>query len=87
MVLWLIVRVYRLSKDGRAVPNGHPGQILVDGFSAALCGQFAASLVSVPMIGSQIFFLQLGCVVGVLARMASAPYHIPTRQQAIAAGL
>jgi hypothetical protein len=45
--------------------------MLVGGFSAALCGQLAAAL-SAPTIGSPAFFLQLGCVVGVLARMSMA---------------
>lgn len=73
MVLWCIMRLWRLGARGRAASRGHPGQILVDGFSASLCGQFAAALLSVPMIGSLAFFLQLGCVVGVLARMIIEP--------------
>lgn len=73
MVLWLIVRVYRLGTRGRAVSPDHPGQILVDGFSASLCGQLAAALVAAPMIVSLIFYVQLGCVIGVLSLMSSKP--------------
>ena len=70
MVLWLAKRIYCLSKEVRAASNNHSGQILVDGFSAALCGQFTAALLSAPMIVSLIFYIQLGCVVGALARMS-----------------
>jgi hypothetical protein len=73
MVGWMIVRVYRLGRRGRAASNGHPGQMLVDGFSAALCGQLTAAILSAPIISSLAFFLQLGCVVGVLARMSIEP--------------
>jgi hypothetical protein len=73
MVLWAILRIYFLGARGRAASRGHPGQILADGFSASLCGQFAAALISSPMIGSLVFFLQVGCVVGVLARMIIEP--------------
>jgi hypothetical protein len=73
MVAWLVLRIMRLGRRGRAAAPDHPGQVLVDGFSAALCGQLAAALLSAPMIVSQAFFLQLGCVVGVLARMTLAP--------------
>ena len=73
MVGVLIARIFRLGKRGRAANNGHPGQVLVDGFSAALCGQLAAAILSAPMITSLAFFLQLGCVAGVLARMSIEP--------------
>ncbi len=70
MVFWMFVRVARLSARAKAATYGHPAQSLVDGFSAALCGQFAAALLSAPTIGSLGFFLQLGCVVGGAARMS-----------------
>lgn len=73
MVLWLISRVVRLGHSGRAASPGHPGQILVDGFSASLCASFGTALISAPMISSLAFFLQLGCVIGVLARMSVEP--------------
>jgi hypothetical protein len=73
MVLWLIMRVVRLGSRGRRASPGHPGQILVDGFSASLCSSFGAALISAPMIASLAFFLQLGCVIGVLARMSIEP--------------
>jgi hypothetical protein len=73
MILWFIGRIFSLGRRARAVSDGHPGQILVDGFSAALCGQFTAAVVSVPMITSLVFYVQLGCILGVLARMANEP--------------
>ena len=73
MVLWLALRVVLLGREGRRRARGHPGQILVDGFSASLCSQLGAALLSAPMINSLAFFLQLGCVVGVLARMVQTP--------------
>jgi hypothetical protein len=70
MVVWLVWRIAVLvNRAGRRAP-GHPGRIVVDGFIAALCGQLAAACLSAPMIGSLAFFLQLGCVTGVAARMA-----------------
>jgi hypothetical protein len=47
--------------------------LLADGFSAAMCGQLAAAVLSAPTIGSLAFFLQLGCTVGVAARMVIEP--------------
>ncbi len=73
MLGWLIIRVYRFGKRARAASPGHPGQMLVDAFSAALCGQLAAGVVSTPTIASLAFFLQLGCVAGALARMSIEP--------------
>ncbi len=46
---------------------------MVDGFAASLCGQLTAALFSAPTIASLAFFLQLGCVIGVSARMAYEP--------------
>jgi hypothetical protein len=78
MVIWLFIRVGRLAaRAKRAIPK-HPARSVVDGFSAALCGQLAAALLSAPTIGSLGFFLQLGCVVGGAARMsmdARRPSH------------
>ena len=70
MVLWLFMRVAGLAARAKARVAGHSARCLVDGFSAALCGQLAAALLSAPTIGSLGFFLQLGCVVGGAARMA-----------------
>jgi hypothetical protein len=78
MVAWFVQRIVRLGTRARATAPGHPGQILADGFSAALCGQFAAALISAPIITSPGFFLQLGCVVGVLGRMLIT--HQPQRR-------
>jgi hypothetical protein len=71
MIPWQIVCIYLLSRNVRSSSKGHPGQILVNGFSAALCGQIAAALLSAPMITSLVFYVQLGCVIGVLARMSN----------------
>jgi hypothetical protein len=73
MVLWLIVRVVRLTTRAGAAMSGHPGRLVVHGFSAALCGQLTAALLSSPTIGSLAFFLQLGCVIGTAARMLAEP--------------
>lgn len=72
-VLWLGVRMTRLARRPGRKSHGHPGKIVVDGFSASLCGQLTAALFSAPTIGSLAFFLQLGCVVGISARMAQEP--------------
>ena len=40
MALWFVLSVVRLGGRARIAAPGHPGQILVDGFTAALCGQF-----------------------------------------------
>jgi hypothetical protein len=73
MVSWLIWGLYRLSRRARVASPTHPGQVLAAGFTASMCGQFGAALISGPMINSLAFFLQLGCVVGVLARMSIEP--------------
>jgi hypothetical protein len=73
MVVWLFQSVWRLGARGRAASPGHAGMILVDGFTASVCGQFAANLISGPIITSPSFYLQLGCIVGVLARMVRNP--------------
>jgi len=69
MVLWMLTRVARLVSSANAAAPHHEGRIVVDGFSAALVGQFSAALLSAPTIGSLAFYLQLGCVVGAAARM------------------
>jgi hypothetical protein len=73
MVLWFVIRVMRLSARARRASPGHPGQILVNGFTAALCCQIATALLSAPMISGMDFYLQLGCVLGVLVRMSLEP--------------
>lgn len=73
MVLWQAIRLIRLGSRGRRLSARHPGQILVDGFSAALCTQLGSALISAPMIASLAFYLQLGCVIGVLSRMTIEP--------------
>ena len=70
MVLWLFARVAKLAGRARSAVPDHPASCVIDGFSAALCGQLGAALLSAPTIGSLGFFLQLGCLVGAAARMA-----------------
>ena len=70
MVLWLFARVGRLAGRAKAGLPRHPARCVIDGFSAALCGQLGAALLSAPTIGSLGFFLQLGCLVGAAARIS-----------------
>jgi hypothetical protein len=70
MIVWLVWRIGVLVTRAGQRAQDHPGRIVVDGFIAALCGQLAAACLSAPTIGSLAFFLQLGCVTGVAARMA-----------------
>jgi hypothetical protein len=70
MVLWLGIRVTLLASRAKADARNHPGQSLVDGFAAAICGNLASAVLSSPTIDSLAFFLQLGCVVGASARMS-----------------
>ena len=70
MVAWLVVKVVLLGRRVRAKATRHPGRDLVAGFSASLCGQFGAALLSAPTISSMIFYIHLGCVIGVSAQMA-----------------
>ena len=67
-VVWLGLRTTQLARRGARAAYGHPGHLVVDGFSAALCGQLTAAMFSAPTIASLAFFLQLGCVIGVSAR-------------------
>jgi hypothetical protein len=72
-VVWLGLRTTQLARRGARAAHGHPGHLVVDGFSASLCGQFIAALFSAPTIASLAFFLQLGCVVGISARLSREP--------------
>jgi hypothetical protein len=69
MVFWLILRVIRFGARGRRAAPRHPGRILVDGFTTSLCTTFGSALIAGPTISSLAFYLQLGCVIGVLSRM------------------
>ena len=71
MIFLLFFRVWVSIRRGRAAAPGHSGQVLVDGFSASLCSQLSTALLAAPMISSLVFFLQLGCVIGVTARMVT----------------
>jgi hypothetical protein len=66
ILAWQVTGLMR--RAGRASPD-HAGNVVLDGFGAALCGQLAAALVSAPTISSIAFYLQLGCVTGTAARM------------------
>jgi hypothetical protein len=71
LIVLFILGIRRLARQGKAVARGHPGLLLINGFSAALCGELMAALVSAPMITSLVFYAQLGSVIGVLARIKS----------------
>jgi hypothetical protein len=73
MVVALGIGIARFGARARAASPRHPGRILVDGFTASLCAQFGTALIAAPMITSLSFYLQLGCVIGVLARMSVEP--------------
>jgi hypothetical protein len=70
MVMWLAWRIGVMIQRIGLRKSRHPGKIVIDGFVAALLGQFVAAMLSDPMIESLAFFLQLGCVAGTAARMA-----------------
>jgi hypothetical protein len=73
MVFWFIFRVTRFGSRGRRASPHHPGRVLVDGFTASLCTTFVSALIAGPTISSLAFYLQLGCVIGVLSRMIIEP--------------
>ena len=76
-VLWLAARTVRTARSCGAAGHGHPGKLVVDGFSAGMCGHLTAALFSAPTISSMAFFMQLGCVVGISARMTMEPGLAP----------
>jgi hypothetical protein len=79
LLVWFGVRVTRLTaRAAAAAPPQSDARAAVDGFSAALCGQLVAALLSAPTIATIAFFLQLGCVVGAAAR---APVEARTAQR------
>jgi hypothetical protein len=69
MVIWLVWRMRVLVRRANAWAPKHAGKIVISGFSAAAVGQLAAALLSDPMIGSVAFYLQVGCITGVAARI------------------
>lgn len=77
MVVWLAFRFGSLvTRAIRRAPD-HPGRIVLDGFTAAVCGQLAAAFLSSPTISSLAFFLQLGCATGTAARMVAEARRVP----------
>ena len=75
MVIWQAWRLRVIVRRSYAQAPQHPGRIVVQGFIAALCGQLVAALLSSPTIGSLDFFLELGCLTGVAARMIIETTH------------
>lgn len=69
LVLWFVFRVIYGTVRGNTYGTGHPAIMLASGFSAAVCGQLIAAVISAPTIGSLMFYLQLGCLIGATARM------------------
>lgn len=88
LLIWLGINVVRLLRLRHRLSTGdHPGLALVDGFSAAMCGQLVAAIVSAPSITSVAFYLQLGCLVGAAVRMClDARRARPLRWRAPAEG-
>jgi hypothetical protein len=83
MIFLLFFRVWLSIRRGRAAAPGHSGQVLVDGFTASLCSQLATALLAAPMISSLVFFLQLGCVIGVTGRMVTEAKQRRARQAVV----
>lgn len=80
LLVWFGVLVTRLiRRAGRAAPAQHPARPALDGFTAAICGQLCAALLSAPTISSLGFFLQLAIVLGAAGRMLvdAAPARAP----------
>lgn len=83
LIVWLVFRLRRLSQLGNGqATTSHPARIAVDGFSAAMCGQLGAALLSAPMVTSMSFFIQLACFIGAAIRIALD--QAPPRRSAIA---
>lgn len=77
MVVWLFLRVGRLVRRTNALPE-HPAHAVLDGFSAALCGQLLATTLSAPTVTSVAFYLQIAAVVAGSIRIrmeAAGPYR------------
>ena len=70
MAVWLGCRVTRLIYQAKRIaPPSHPARPVLDGFTAAMCGQLVAAIASSPMIVSPIFFVQLGAVIAGVVRV------------------
>ncbi|HEY4254192.1 MAG TPA: hypothetical protein VGM87_23505 [Roseomonas sp.] len=70
LLLWFAYNLRRLiSTANRMAPPDHPARQALDGFLAALCGQFGAGLLSGPTITALTFYLQLALVLGAASRM------------------
>lgn len=85
LLLWFGYNLMRLiSRANRTAAPHHPARSALDGFTAALCGQFGAALISAPTITSLCFYLQLALVLGAASRMAidasaARPQPLPSR--------
>jgi len=69
LLLLFAFRVVSLARRAVAAAPAHPGRLAIDGFAAAICGQLAAALVSGPIIVSPAFYIQLGGLIGISARL------------------
>lgn len=81
---WQVTALMR--RAGRADPR-HPGNVVLEGFGAALAGQLTAALVSAPTINDIAFYLQLGCATGTAARMLAEAGRARAPTQAAAPAL
>jgi hypothetical protein len=85
LLLWFGWGLLRLiSRASRRAAPDHPARMALDGFAAALAGQFGAALISGPTITSFSFYLQLALVLGAASRMlldvgAPRPRPLPIR--------
>jgi len=70
LLVWFGVALSKLiRRAGRLAPPQHPARPALDGFTAAVCGQLCAALLSAPTISSLGFFLHLALVFGAAGRM------------------
>ncbi|MDB5315487.1 MAG: hypothetical protein JWO26_3224 [Rhodospirillales bacterium] len=79
LLVWFGVGLTLLiRRAGRLAPAQHPARPALDGFSAAICGQLCAALLSAPTISSLSFFLHVALVLGAAGRMMvdAAPQRV-----------
>ncbi|MES2712670.1 MAG: hypothetical protein V4653_13895, partial [Pseudomonadota bacterium] len=65
LLVWFGAVFTRLiRRAGRVSTGNHPARAALDGFTAAICGQLCAALLSAPTISSLGFFLHIAIVLG-----------------------